>query len=63
MEKKEKQPRSKGNVFARQLQRLPTEKQRLVGVILLMNFLGSCVRAKQWQIGFLRCKNFLSSVR
>lgn len=45
--KKEKQPRSKGNVFARQLQRLPTEKQRLVGVILLMNFLGSCVRAKQ----------------
>lgn len=45
--KKEEQPRNKGNVFARQLQRLPTEKQRLVGVILLMNFLGSCVRAKQ----------------
>lgn len=33
--------------FTRQLQRLPAEKQRLVGVILLMNFLGSCVRAKQ----------------
>lgn len=48
----EKKKKKKSNLeiretFTRQLQRLPAEKQRLVGVILLMNFLGSCVRAKQ----------------
>lgn len=50
MGKKKKKKKSNLEIretFTRQLQRLPAEKQRLVGVILLMNFLGSCVRAKQ----------------
>lgn len=52
-----------GNISARQLERLPTEKQHLVGVRLLINILGSCVSAKQWQVGFPRSKNFLFSLR